>query len=131
MSRSLVSMLIVVSFFALVSCGGGGAEPSDTVKSFVEKVEKADYEAAFDYLYLGGQEMDEDSKTKLSGLLAMGKAEMDKKEGIKSMEVISEEIAEDGETAKVEMKFIYGNGDENTEKYRLQKDGDDWKLKMN
>jgi hypothetical protein len=132
MLKSIVSLVVVVSFCALMSCGGGSAkQPSDTVKAFTEKVEKADYDSAIDCLALNDEEMDEETKAKLSGLLAMGKAEMEKKEGVKSMEVVSEEIDEEAGTAKVEMKFVYGNGDENTEKYNLVQEDGKWKLKMN
>ena len=34
---------------------------------------------------------------------------MEKKQGIKSYEVLSEEISEDGKSANVKMKIVYGN----------------------
>lgn len=36
---------------------------------------------------------------------------MKKKDGLKSIEIISEEISEDGNTATVKIKQTYGNGE--------------------
>jgi hypothetical protein len=43
-----------------------------------------------------------------------GKA-IEKKGGIKKFEVVEETISEDGKTAKVTMKYEYGNGTSETE----------------
>ena len=57
--------------------------------------------------------------------------EFEKKDGLKSYETLSEEISEDGNTAKVKMKFIYGNGTEDTDNIKLRKDDDgNWKIDM-
>jgi len=89
---------------------------------------KGEADAAIACISSNGKEMDQESKAKLTGLMAMGKAQSDKKEGIKSLDVITEEIAEDGNTAKVKVKFTFGNGDSNEEDYKLVKENGKWMI---
>lgn len=50
---------------------------------------------------------------------------------MKSYEVISEEIDENGEKAVVTMKVVYEDGKEKEETTNLQKDEDgNWKIKL-
>ena len=58
-----------------------------------------------------------------------GEKTMKEKQGLKSYEVLSEEISEDGNKATVEMKIVYGNGEEKTEKVKLAKnDKGEWRI---
>lgn len=44
---------------------------------------------------------------------------------------MSETIAEDAESAVVELKIVYGDGTEETEKANMKLDDGKWKLAMN
>ena len=58
-----------------------------------------------------------------------GTKTMEKKQGLKSYEVLSEEISEDGKSATVKMKMVYGDGSEDTSKVKLVKnDKGEWKM---
>lgn len=72
----------------------------------------------------------ENAKTMLVALMKeKGGKSMKEKEGIKSYEILSEEIAEDGNSAVVKVKIVYGNGTEDEQKIKLVKDKDgEWKL---
>ena len=60
-----------------------------------------------------------------------GTKAMEKKQGLKSYEVLSEEISEDGKSATVKMKMVYGDGSEDTQDLKLVKNDDgDWRLTM-
>ena len=60
-----------------------------------------------------------------------GTKAMEKKQGLKSYEVLSEEISEDGNSATVKMKMVYGDGSEDTQDLKLVKNDDgDWRLTM-
>ena len=60
-----------------------------------------------------------------------GTKAMEKKQGLKSYEVLSEEISEDGNSATVKMKMVYGDGSEDTQDLKLFKNDDgDWRLTM-
>lgn len=126
-----MSFVAIAALFFMFSCGGGsGSSPADVTKDILKKIEKADYDGAIKLIAMEGKELDEESKAKLTGLLAMGNSEVAKKEGISSLEVVSEEIDDDNGTAKVELKIVYGNGEEDNENYKLIKEDGSWKLKM-
>ena len=126
----IFSLLVIATLSMMVSCGGGGKSPADVVKKMNNDMVKGDYDAVIDVLATEGEEIDEEGRTKLKSMLAMGKGELDKKEGIKEMEVVSEEVAEDGNTAKVTLKIVYGNGEEEEEDYTLLKEDGAWKVRM-
>ena len=49
-----------------------------------------------------------------------------------SAEVVEEVVAEDGNTAKATVKFVYGNGEEDTQDVDLVKNSEgDWKVAFN
>lgn len=128
-TKILLSILVLGAFYVLVSCGGASSSsPSSTVKNFVDKMAKGEFESAITCISLNGKEMDEESKAKLTGLMAMGKAQADKKQGIKDLDILSEEIAEDGNSAKVKVKFTYGNGDSHEDDYKLVKENGKWMI---
>ena len=54
--------------------------------------------------------------------------EVEKKGGIKSFEVGEAEIAEDGQSAKVPYKLIYGDGSEESKTQKLMLVDDKWML---
>ena len=57
--------------------------------------------------------------------------EMPQTNAVKSYETLSESIAEDGNTATVDMKIEYENGKTDTDVVKLKKDANgDWKLDM-
>ena len=71
-----------------------------------------------------GQDVEE-TKKQYEALLAdkMDKL-IEKRKGIESWEVISEEIAEDGMTAKVTTKIVYADGTTNEDKTKMIKTED-------
>ena len=60
----------------------------------------------------------------------MGKEEIKKKDGIKSLEVIGEEINEAGDEAAVTLKIVYGNGKEDTQTSKFVMEDGKWKYSM-
>ena len=52
------------------------------------------------------------------------------KGGVKSFEVVEEKISEDGLSATVSTKVVYGNGTESTEQSKYVKKDNVWKLSM-
>jgi len=126
-TKIVLCFLVLGAFFFLHSCGGpSSGSPSSTVKTFIDKMAKGESEAAIACISSNGKEMDQESKAKLIGLMAMGKAQSDKKQGIKNLDVLNEVIAADGNTATVKVKFTFGNGDTNEEDYKLVKENGKW-----
>jgi hypothetical protein len=127
----LFAILMTGTMMFLVSCGGGSSvSPSSTVKEFATKVEKGDVDGAISCIATEGKAIDQETKGKLTLILGMGKSEMEKKKGIKSMDVVTEQIEPDGNKATVKMKFTYGDGSTSEEDYTLLKEEGKWKVSM-
>ena len=128
-TKLILGVLILGALVLLNSCGSGSSSsPAATVKEFSNKVEKGDFEGAIGCIATDGKAVDKEAKGKLTLLLGMAKGEVDKKKGIKDMEVLSETIDPDGKTATVKMKFTYGDGSVNEESNSLVKEDGKWKL---
>jgi len=124
---------VVVTIFALgsflLSCSGGGKTPADVSKSFTEKMEKGDIEAAYKLLD-GTAEATEEESQKVKALLGEGSKQIKEKNGIKNIEVIEETISEDGKEAEVTLNITYGNGETDESTSKLKKTDDGWKMSL-
>lgn len=130
--KTLSVFLVLGAMMFLFSCGGAGSSssPSSTIKEFVNKVEKSDFDGAIGCIALEGKALDKESKGKLMMLMGMAKGELDKKKGMKTMDVVSETISPDGNTADVKMKLTYGDGSTAEEDYKMVKEEGKWKMKV-
>ena len=125
----LMSLLIAGLMLISTSCGtSSSASPGDIAKKLWTDLEKGNFDAIISAQDMGGKEMDDDTEKKMNALLAAAKQEIEKKGGIKSIEVVKEEIDEAGEKADVELKIIYGNGEEDNEDASLVKVDGKWKF---
>ena len=132
MKKLFFSMLVAVVALTLWSCGPANT-PSAVAEEACKCMQNEDYEGYADLMDLKKSDDGKGvEKEQLAALLReKGSKTMEKKQGIKSYEVLSEEISEDGKSANVKMKIVYGNGDEDTQKMKLVKNDDgDWKLTM-
>lgn len=130
MKKIKIVWVLMISAF-LFSCGGGSdSKPADQVDKLIKSIEKGDYDTAIDCLAMEGKTLTDEEKTKLNAMLGMTKGVIDSKKGIASSEVIEENVSEDGNTATVKIKYVYGNGDEDTSEYNLVKEDGAWKVKM-
>lgn len=133
MKRLLGLAAIFAALFMFASCGN-----SNTPKAVAEQAEKAlqneDYEKLADLMYIKESKdaSMEDQKQMMTLLMKEKGGKMLKdRDGIKSFEILSEEIDESGEKAVVKMKVVYGNGKEESDEMKLVKDKDgNWKLDM-
>ena len=93
-------------------------------------MQNADYEGYVELMELKETEGKEAEKEQFVALLReKGTKTMEKKQGLKSYEVLSEESSEDGKSATVKMKMVYGDGSEDTSKVKLVKnDKGEWKM---
>ena len=127
---SLVMALFLFCAMCLTSCGSGGSSttpsktdsPSDIVEKAANLIINKDYENLV-LLYEGGETATDDEKAVFIGLCQMAKE-------YKACEVLEETIAEDGETAKVKVKYTYPNGKEKNNTVKLVKTENGWRLKM-
>ncbi len=53
---------------------------------------------------------------------------MEEKQGLKDVQVLEETISEDGKSATLKVKFIYGDGSEEESTQEMVKQNDQWKM---
>jgi hypothetical protein len=129
---SLVLSLAIASLlFFTTSCGtSSSSSPSDIGKKMFKDIEKGNVDAVIAVFSTDGEELSAEEIEKLTALVLMGQEEIKKKDGIKSLEVIGEEINEAGDKADVTLKIIYGNGEEDTETNKFIMEDGKWKYSM-
>ena len=132
MKKTFLLLTAIVLFATtLFSCGGGAATPSDAATKCVELMKAGDYEGLVNELAFDEGLSDEEIEQSKAMLIGMGKEKSEKKlaekQGIVSYQVVSEEIAEDGNTAVVKVEITYGDGSTDTEKYDLKLVDGTWK----
>ena len=122
-------MFVAVVAFTLWSCGPANT-PSAVAEEACKCVQNADYEGYVELMDLKETKNQESEKEQFVAMLReKGTKTMEKKQGIKSYKVESEEISEDGKSATVNMKVVYGDGSEDTSKIKLVKnDKGEWKI---
>lgn len=123
--RKLLMIICMMMFAAFVfnACSSNQDAPKDVVREYYEQFKNGNFEKALSYTAKSDQEI---------------KKEVEKLEGfklkLKSYEIISEEIAEDGKSAKVKVRFIASSDFQDEEKeqnevVRLEKINGIWKIK--
>ena len=131
MKKSIGFIATAAFVLALASCSGGNT-PTNVAEKAVKCIQDKDYEGYVDLMDTNGkegQDIEEQKKAMADMLRSKAATTLDKKGGIKSYEMLAETIAEDGKTATVEMKIVYGDGEEKQEEMKLRL-GDDgqWRL---
>ena len=129
MKKLFISMFVAVVAFTLWSCGPANT-PSAVAEEACKCVQNEDYEGYVELMDLKETKNQESEKEQFVAMLReKGTKTMEKKQGIKSYNVESEEISEDGKSATVNMKVVYGDGSEDTNKIKLVKnDKGEWKM---
>ena len=122
--------LFILSLMVVTTSCSSSSSPGETVKEFSYAMEKGDYDKLTDAIYTNGEEMTEKDKEKFKALFAMGKEQIDKKEGLKDIEIIEETISEDGNSAIVKTKTIYGDGSDSKGSTNLILVDGDWKFEI-
>ena len=137
MKKILSVTVLVMALAMLVACGGGNT-PSSVVEKSMKCLQNKDYEGYVDLLYIDVKE-GEDPEVQRNAVASMIASKADqtlaKKQGIKSYEILSEEVtpAEENkpETAVVKVKIEYGDASTKEETVKLKKDNaGDWKIDM-
>ena len=101
----------------------------------MEAAKKGNYEKFVDGIAfkdgLSGEEIEQQKKMWISLLEEKGTKEFEKKGGIESIEIISEEIAEDGNSAVVKFKQTFGNGEVDEDSQTMVKKDGKWLMDIN
>lgn len=129
--KKFFSLLAVAVAMFMVACSTAPATPSDAAVGYYQCVADGDYEAfanAIHYDTTDPEEIAEGKAMIISLYKEKAAPEIEKKGGVKSVEATGETISEDGNTANVQLKIVYGDGSEKTEDVKMVKVDDKWLL---
>ena len=112
MMKQLIRLgLMLVAVLAMVSCTP--STPGAALKNYMSALSDKDYEKFIDGCNISETDSDKAEEIR-EGLIAMiqekGSKTIEKKGGLKEIEIVSEEMAEDGNSAIVTYKQHYGDG---------------------
>ncbi len=126
-----IVMMAVALFFT--ACGGEKT-PSDVAEEAAQCMINKDYKGYVDMLAVDaeeGKDVEKEKEALVQLIEEKAGKSIEEKGGIKSYEILSETIAEDGQTANVELKFVYGDGSEENSDVKLKKNADgEWVLTL-
>lgn len=122
--------LLFCAVLMLDGCSGSNT-PSGIAEKSVSCMQKGEYKGYVDLVYFKGMENPKNKRDLESLVSEKGSKTIEKKGGIKSFKVLSEQVSEDGLSAMVSMNIVYGNGDEQKENMKMIKKDDQWMIDMN
>ena len=122
-----------MAMLAMASCGGGGNSPKGVAEQFIKAVQQQDGKKMDELgYYEEGKEPKTDAeKDQLAAMMQSKASTTYANNGeLKSYEILSEEISEDGNEAVVNAKMEFEKKT-SEDKIKLKKDsGGDWKIDM-
>ncbi|WP_071148110.1 DUF4878 domain-containing protein [Bacteroides ndongoniae] len=132
MKKLITLGFLVVAVLSFISCSP--SSPGKALKSYLTDLKNENYESFIKGVYFP-EDMDEQRKKKdeaqlLAIIKEKGAKEYEKKGGVKSIEILSETISEDGKSAVVEYKQTFGNGEEEKQSQKMIKKDDKWFIDM-
>jgi hypothetical protein len=130
MKKLFVAVMCMGAMLATTSCGGGASTPAEAAADCIELMKDKDYEGFVETIKVEA-DTPEEAKQGKEMLVAMlkekGDAMMEQKQGIASYTLVSEEVAEDGQTAKVVYDVTYGDGSTDKQKFDMVLVDGEWK----
>ncbi len=127
MKRMMYGLLALVAIIVM-ACSSN--TPGGAALKYYNDVKNGNYEAYVEGIAFKEEITAEDKEQFVTLMKEKADKEYKKKEGISKVEMLSEEMAEDGQTATVTMKITYGNGEtEESDVAMVLKDGV-WKMDM-
>ncbi|MDR1671463.1 MAG: DUF4878 domain-containing protein [Alistipes sp.] len=134
MKKLFQFVLAFAALGAVVSCGSSASSPGDAAKQYAGYIADGEYDKFVDALYFAPDTSAEDvkeGKEMMRALLEEKAAKsFEEKGGLKSTEVLSETISEDGLSAEVKLRYTYGNGTTSDEEMKLRLHEGKWLAEM-
>ena len=123
-------VVAVVAIMAMASCGGGGNSPKGVAEQFIKAVHGKKM-AELVYYEEGKAPKSDAEKDQVAAMMQSKASTTYANNGeLKSYEILSEEISEDGTEAVVETKMEFEKKT-SEDKIKLKKDADgNWKIDM-
>lgn len=122
-----------MAMLAMASCGGGGNSPKGVAEQFIKAVQQQDGKKMAELVYYeeGKEPKTDAEKDQLAAMMQSKASTTYANNGeLKSYEILSEEISEDGNEAVVNAKIEFEKKT-SEDKIKLKKDSSgDWKIDM-
>lgn len=121
MTKRILSVMMCAIALVFAACSSPGT-PGEALKGYVEDFYAGNPEAVYDNLdYTGASPEDvERTKQMFAGMWdEKVKPQLEKMGGLKSVEILSEQVADDGNSAVVKMRLTFGNGEVEEEEQKL------------
>lgn len=132
MKKVIYFSLMIMAMVAMASCSQDS--PGKAATKYCGYIQSGDFDKFVEGIAFDEKVTPEQVKEQKEGLSALLKdkasKEFEKKGGLKNAEAISEEISEDGNSAKVKMKYTYGNGETEDQGMELIKKDGKWMMSM-
>lgn len=120
---------------ALGACSIKASSPGDAAKQYADYIIDGRYDKFVDAFHFPADTPSAKVKEQKAGFKALleekAAESMEEKGGLTSTEVLSETIAEDGQSAYVKMRYTYGNGETSDEGMDLVLVKGRWLVDMN
>ena len=129
MKRFIYLSAVLAAMLLMVSCSGSNSTPSAAFENYSSGMVSGDYDKLTSGIYISDENKEKADAIRESYkemLESKGKSSLDKKGGLKEIVVLSEEISEDGNTAVVKFKQVFGDGSETEDDQKMVKVGDEW-----
>lgn len=134
MKKFLQLFVAAALMFGAAACASGVSSPGTAAKQYAQYVADGQYEKFADGIYIDpatpAEEVEQGKAMIVSLIKEKGVKDIEEKGGLKSIEVVSEQISEDGQTATVELKYTYGNGETSDNSSEMRLDGGVWKMDL-
>lgn len=125
MKKHLIFWSAVMAIF-FAACGGSKT-PSSTVKNYLNAVQSKNFEKALECFNYDKTETNEEE---MKALVEKFETSVDEQGGLKSYEILSETIAEDGNSATVKITQTWGNEQTEEQEVNLTKINEEWKIEL-
>jgi Spy/CpxP family protein refolding chaperone len=130
-----ISYLALAAFVVLMAaaCSSTPAGPGAAMKEYYEALIKGDYEKFAEGVKFKDADTPEKAAEQKEGIVSMLKEKMDKAPAEKkptAIEIVSEEIAEDGNSAKVNYKVTLANGNVDEDDQQMVKVDGKWLMQV-
>ncbi|MBR5898613.1 MAG: DUF4878 domain-containing protein [Muribaculaceae bacterium] len=129
MKKLFFALVCMFAAMVVTSCGGS-ATPADAAADCIELMKAQDFEGIVESMYFGDITAEEQAQAKemyVAMFNEKGAKQLEKLGGISSYALVSEEIAEDGQTAVVKYDITYGDGSVKNQKFNMVLVDGEWK----
>lgn len=131
MKKVIYFSLFVFTLGIFAACSSSDS-PAKAAKTYAEYMKDGKYDKFVDGIAFEEKASADQIKQQKEMIAAMlkekGEKELAKQGGLKKVEIVSEEIAEDGLSAKVVLKQTYGNGESEDANFDMVKRNGAWKM---